>query len=295
MEYSVKIEPDEDGFTGRECPECEKYFKIMAGTGIPNATECHCPYCNHIGPQDEFWTKQQIEYAKSVVQNKISGEILKSLKKMEMKPKRNQFISIGIEVKGSPTPIIFYSEKELEEKIECDNCTLSYTIYGTFGYCPDCGIHNSKQIVEANFALVLKILELASSAEEEVKSKLVENALEDCVSAFDGFGREHCSDKYNKISFQNIESARKKLLTDHGIDISSGLDSDQWSFVVEQFQKRHLLAHKMGVIDEEYITKISGNLSLIGRKVSISEIDVRKLVKSLRVVARNLFNGLPRN
>ena len=61
MEFSVNIEADEAGYTGRECPKCEKYFKIKFGTGLPEATECHCPYCNHIGPQDEFWTKQQIE------------------------------------------------------------------------------------------------------------------------------------------------------------------------------------------------------------------------------------------
>ena len=295
MEFSVKIEPDEEGYTGRECPECEKYFKIKFGTGLPDATDCHCPYCNYIGPQDEFWTKQQIEYAQSVALNKISGDLLKSLKKMEVKPKRNQLISIGIEVKGRPIPITYYSEKELEEKIECENCTLQYTIYGTFGYCPDCGIHNSKQIVEANFELVLKILDLAPSAEKEVKSKLVENALEDCVSAFDGYAREHCSDNYNRISFQNIEAARNKILTDHGFNISAGLDGAQWLFVIEQFQKRHLLAHRMGVIDDEYIKKISGNPLQIGRKVSVSENDVRELVKILTVVAENLFNGLPRS
>lgn len=295
MEFSVKIEPDEDGYTGRECPECEKYFKIKYGTGLPHATDCHCPYCNHVDPQDEFWTKQQIEYSQSVALNEISGDLLKSLKKMEMKPKRNQFISIGIEVKGRPTPITYYTEKELEEKIECENCTLQYTIYGAFGFCPDCGIHNSKQIVEANFDLVMKIIDLASNAEKEIKSKLVENALEDCISAFDGYAREHCSEKYNKISFQNIEAARSKVLTDHGVDISKGLDPDQWLFIIEQFQKRHLLAHKMGIIDDEYIKKISGSPSLIGRKVSISESDVRELINNLKVVAGNLFHGLPRS
>lgn len=295
MDFSVKIEPDEDGYTGRECPECEKYFKIKFGTGLPDATGCHCPYCNHIGPQDEFWTKQQVEYAQSVALNKISGDLINSLQKMEMKPKRNQFVSIGIQVKGRPTPITYYSEKELEEKVECEMCTLQYAIYGAFGYCPDCGTHNSKQIVEANFDLVLIILDLASSAEEKIKLKLVENALEDCVSAFDGYAREHCSDKYNKISFQNIVAARNKIEKDIDVDIFEGLDSERRLFVNEQFQKRHLLAHKMRVIDEEYVKKVSGSPASIGRKVSISERDVRLLAETLVVIAGNLFNGLPRS
>ena len=294
MDFSVTIEPDEDGYTGRECPECEKYFKIKFGTGIPDVTDCHCPYCNHIGPQDEFWTKQQIEYAKSVALHKISGNLLKSLKKMERTPNRNEFISIGITVKGRPTPIAYYSEKELEEKVTCNNCTLEYTIYGAFGYCPDCGVHNSQQIVSSNFDLVIKILDLASKADGDVKSKLIENALEDVVSAFDGFGREHCSDIYQKISFQNISSAKDRLLKEHGLDISVGLSSEQWNFVVEQFQKRHLLAHKMGVIDEEFIKNTGKPQSVLGRKVSITKDDVRLLIGHLKIITENLFKGVNR-
>lgn len=295
MEFSVNIEADEEGYTGRECPECEKYFKIKFGTGLPEATDCHCPYCNHIGPQDEFWTKQQIEYAQSVAINKISGDLLKSLKKMEMKPKRNQFISIGIEVKGRPTPITYYTEQDLEEKLLCDSCTLEYTIYGAFGFCPDCGVHNSKQIVEANFDLVLKILDLAAGTDNDIKSKLIENALEDCISAFDGYAREHCAGLYKKISFQNIAAAQSKVFADRQIDISKNLDSDQWIFTIEQFQKRHLLAHKMGVIDEEYIKKTGGDSALVGRKVSITDEGVRKLVTNLQVISGNLFHGIQRS
>ena len=295
MEFSVNIEADEEGYIGRECPKCEKYFKMKFGTGLPGDPGCHCPYCNYHGPQDEFWTKQQIEYAQSVALNKVTGDLLKTMKKMERKPKKNQFISMGIEVKGQPTPITYYSEKELEEKIECENCTLQYTIYGVFGYCPDCGIHNSKQIVLANFDLVLKILDLAPSTESDIKSKLIENSLEDCISAFDGYAREHCSGVYNKISFQNIGAAHARVLDGHGVDISRGLEHEQWEFTVEEFQKRHLLAHKLGVVDEEYIKKTNSSPTLLGRKVSITESEVRQLIENLQVIAENLFNGISRS
>lgn len=212
-----------------------------------------------------------------------------------MKPDKKAFISIGIKVEGRPTPIAYYSEMELEEKVCCNNCTLQYTIYGAFGYCPDCGIHNSQQIVNANFDIVDKILNLAANAEDNVRSKLIENALEDIVSAFDGFGREHCSEMYQRISFQNIDSIKDRLQREHGIDISAGLDTDQWSFVSEQFQKRHLLAHKMGVIDEEFIRKTRQSRSLLGRKVAISEEDVRKMVCYLKVMAENLFINIVRS
>ena len=127
------------------------------------------------------------------------------------------------------------------------------------------------------------------------KGKLIENGLEDAVSCFDGFGREHCSTQPFKISFQSITSAQQKLLTDAGIDISAGVAPGQWAFVCEQFQKRHLLAHKMGIIDAEFVSKTGCSPAMIGRKVGVSEGDVRTLVSVLRSIADTLFRGLPRH
>lgn len=292
MELSISIPPDNEGYTGRECPECKKYFKIKFGTGIDGDVPCHCPYCNHTGSHDEFWTTAQIEYAESVAIQKISGDFLKSLKKLERKPNRNDFISIGITVKGNPTPITYYSEKELEEKVTCSNCTLEYTIYGTFGYCPDCGIHNSQQILFANFDTITKMLELAKNADSDIAQRMIENCLEDAVSSFDGYGRE-CTSKAGKvISFQNISGAKKNIQNSFGIDISSSLIPDDWQFVTNQFQKRHLLSHKMGIIDDEYIKKTNSNPATIGRKVKVDSDDVVKLINALKSISNHIHSIL---
>ena len=83
-QISVPIRPDKDGYIGRECPQCEGYFKVTPGTGITTANPpCHCPYCGHQGSPKEFWTKAQIKYAKSVAFNKISGAVISDLKEME--------------------------------------------------------------------------------------------------------------------------------------------------------------------------------------------------------------------
>lgn len=41
-QMAIPIPPDDKGYIGRECPECEQYFKITLGTGIaegnPSAT-----------------------------------------------------------------------------------------------------------------------------------------------------------------------------------------------------------------------------------------------------------------
>lgn len=290
MEISVSFVQDENGLTGRECPACEKYFKIRFGTGLPDVSHVHCPYCNHTGPQTEFWTKEQVEYARSIAINQFSVQLLEEVKRTARSSRK----SIGITVRGNPTPIVFYSERDLEEHLTCSVCTLEYAIYGTFGYCPDCGTHNSKQIVTANLDLVLRLLDLAATTPSDIQAKLIENALEDAVAAFDGFGREHCSRLSGKISFQNIGPAREKLLKVEGLDIAIGLTAEQWGFVCEQFQKRHLVAHKMGIIDEEFARRTGHSPSLVGRKVPISETDVRLLVSCLQVMVDNVVTGFHR-
>ena len=54
-EMQISVPKDDDGFTGRECPACEKLFKIELGTGLQGAgLPCHCPYCGHTAGQDQF-------------------------------------------------------------------------------------------------------------------------------------------------------------------------------------------------------------------------------------------------
>ena len=119
---------------------------------------------------------------------------MKDLKSLEFnhRPSGGFGIGFSMKVSGQPTPIRQYREKNLETEVVCDRCTLRYTIYGVFGFCPDCAVHNSLQILNKNLELVQKLLAVAETQESRVAQHLIENTLEDCVSAFDGFGRETC-------------------------------------------------------------------------------------------------------
>jgi hypothetical protein len=291
---TIQIQADEDVFTGRECPksDCEGYFKIEFGTGLKGeGLPCHCPYCWHTVAHDHFWTKEQIEYAKSVAMSQITDALHKDLKKLEFDHKPRGGFGIGISMKfnpGKPIPIHYYREKLLETEIVRSNCTLRYSVYGVFAFCPDCGQHNSLQILNKNLEVVGKMLDLAGDAERELAERLIENALEDCISAFDGFGREICRvhakastnpDKVDTISFQNLDGAKQNVAVLFKLDLAAGLTEDEWKAAVRGFQKRHLLSHKMGVVDAEYIRKSGDARAVAGRKVNINADEVRTLVQ----------------
>ncbi|MEW6114954.1 MAG: hypothetical protein AB1664_22685, partial [Thermodesulfobacteriota bacterium] len=306
--FEIPLPVDEDGYLGRECPnvDCTGYFKIVPGTGLRGITECHCPYCGHTADQSEFATQDQVEYAKSVAIRKITEAFIEDFKSLEfdIKPKGSFGIGLSLKVKpGRPHPIHWYREKALETHIECSNCTLKYAVFGVFAFCPDCGQHNSLQILRKNLELVAKMLDMACSADAELAERLVENALEDCISAFDGFAREICRvrgkastdpDMAEKVSFQNLGRGKQNVSTLFGLDLAAGLTDDEWRTAVRAFQKRHLLAHKMGVVDEEYVRKSGDADAVVGRKIKIGANEVRELVQILGKLAQHFVDGLQR-
>lgn len=292
-QFAIDIPPDEKGYIGRECPACEKYFKITLGTGLKGTgLPCHCPYCGHSAPQDQFFTKAQLEYAKSVVLNQVTGAFLKDLKALEFnhRPKGMFGIGISMKVEGRPQPVRHYSEHDLEEEVLCDGCSLKYTVYGSFAYCPDCGMHNSLQILEKNIRVADKLIDLAKDQEPELRSQLVSDALENGVSAFDGFGRETCQvfsgqandpAKAKALSFQNLPGAQKNVQQLFGIDLTGGLSASEWLSLNISFQKRHLIAHKMGIVDEAYLRATGDTNAVSGRKVKLDSNQIREALELL--------------
>jgi len=296
-QFSVPIRPDEDGYVGRECPdkECLGYFKITPGTGVKGPAPCHCPYCGHSGPSNTFFTQEQIQYARSIVVRKVTDAIRADLKGLEFDHKPKGAFGIGFSMKlkpSAPVPIRYYREKQLETEVICESCALRYAIYGVFGWCPDCGTHNSFQILAKNLELSNKELVFAQSAESELAEHMIGDALENVVSAFDGFGREICRQRAADIRFQNLSGARNKVQDVFGIDFADTLTPTDWDCACRVFQKRHVLAHKMGVIDEEYVHKANDPFAVIGRKVRVTPDEVKSAINITEILGRRLFQGI---
>jgi len=302
---NIPIHPDNDGYVGRECPQCERYFKVTFGTGLKGeGLPCHCPYCGHTEGHDHFWTKEQIEYLKSVALRKITEAVHKDVKALEfdVKPQGAFGIGLSMKVKTGSLPLIrHYHEKQLETEVVCDQCTLRYTIYGVFAFCPDCRTHNSAQILNKNLELAGKQIALAKQVDSDMSAHLVADALENAVSSFDAFGREACrvyaakaSDptKAEKLSFQNPNGVDTNVRQLFGIGLSAALLASDWSFVCRSFQKRHLLAHKMGVVDEAYIKATADPHAVEGRKVGIKPDEVLALLTHLKTLGAHLLSQL---
>jgi hypothetical protein len=295
-QIQVPIKPDENGYVGRECPveSCLGYFKVTFGTALKGPVPCHCPYCGHSGSHNTFWTQEQLEYAKSVALRQVTDALERDLKDMEFDYQPRGGFGIGISLKvmpGQPYPIRYYREKKLETSVVCDNCTLSYAIYGVFGWCPDCGVHNSRQILGKNLELAEKELALSDSVEGEMAEHLIGDALENIVSAFDGFGRAISLQMGHEFHFQNLAGARRNVQAAFGFDIADTTSPHEWDFICRLFQKRHLLSHKMGVIDDEYVQRANDPAAIAGRKIVISRSEVEAALVLVRRMGDRQYEG----
>ncbi len=308
-QVSIALPRDDEGYVGRECPQqtCEGYFKIKPGTGLtgPNLP-CHCPYCGHIGSAGDFSTEDQIEYAKSVAVRRVTDAINADLNSLEFEQKPTGLFGIGMSVTvtaSAPFPIRHYREKQLETPLTCDACTLQYAVYGVFAFCPDCHAHNSLQILEANINLARKELALAASqADGDLRRYLVEDALENCVSAFDGFARESCRVRAAKsadppacetLSFQNLPRATKRLQALFACDFQGAVSASAWTAAHTDFMRRHLLAHRAGVVDQQYLNETGDPDAVLGRRITIDASRVGQLADIVLVMGRSLLSILP--
>jgi hypothetical protein len=276
---NVSISPDHDGYLGRECPKCELYFKIMPGTGLTDTDEMTCPYCQTTAGTDQFFTKEQVAYAQSIAlqqaQHLVMGELKKTAQRMNFETAGPISIKVSMTIEEDEITIEHYQDKQLETELTCDNCGLSYKIYGIFASCPDCTAHNSQQILTTNLDVLCKQLENADDTG-------LQDILKNTVALFDAYGRtttEHHTG--TKISFQNLEGAEKNLQS-HGHSLRAHLTREEWEFLNTAFQKRHVLTHNLGVIDEDYLQRAHDPDAILGRKVKITKNEVERTIDLLQ-------------
>ncbi len=78
---NVSIPTDDDNFLRRECPTCEQQFKWHLGpvndeaANAPTPDAYFCPLCGVRASTDQWWTKEQLEYAQARAMPDILSEL----------------------------------------------------------------------------------------------------------------------------------------------------------------------------------------------------------------------------
>jgi len=320
-DIEVSLKGDKEGMIGRECPssECNKYFKVLiAELNAFKLGTFFCPYCGESEPVKEFITKDQMEYIKSLALREVVGEISRELKKLERRPDPHAFISFGIKVDTPSIPVRTYVERELSKKVTCEKCGREFRVYGTSFYCPYCGIRKPSSVFSENVEMVQSFVNFKGTLRHDTETlhavsktgildQLVERSLDMLVTAFETYCKtayiqqmKKKNPKLNigslqkvvKNAFQNLKTGNRLYARNLGINFLKILSTDDLTFALKSFQKRHVFVHNSGIIDLTYAKLTGEDKKLIGKRLTVDSAEINRLVKILNEIVEHIEKSI---
>jgi uncharacterized protein YbaR (Trm112 family) len=276
-----------------------------------------CPYCGHKDSVGQFNTKEQVEYIKLSFLRLTTSLVGELLKQAERAFNKGSFFSVDIKVKSKSQPIAHYIKKQLQENIVCENCRCEYAIYGIFAVCPSCRKHNLFRIFSKNLNLVRKQLELEDKLHKkfgkanrnaidnlmkDLRHKLVEDACENVVTVFETCCKEmYNQSKYKAINpsvvlhgnpFQSLDKAKDIFLSQFNVDIFTNLSINEINKLYILFNKRHILTHNLGIIDQKFLMNTGLQKDILNHKVEISKQEVFSVLEGLKKMVESIKSRL---
>jgi hypothetical protein len=314
---SIPIETDEKGYVDRQCPseECEFLFKVNEEDwrAVFKDEAVWCPLCRHEEPAEEWFSKEQVERAKAEAFEMIEGQFQQDLRTGAQKFNRRQrgsFIQMSMKVTGPKKrtyAIPIPAAEAMQLEIQCEECQSRFAVIGSAYFCPGCG-HNSVERtfndslrkIEAKKTNLNKVREALSDDKDQAEltcRSLLETCISDGVVAF----QKLCDERYK--SFEDISSYSFNVFQrlKNGSELWKTVISEgyeDWLTVPELnqlnilYQRRHLLAHNEGIVDERYLTKSNDSTYKEGQRIVVSEKDVEFLLHCLTRLSEGLGKAI---
>lgn len=287
----IMVVSDREGLWGRTCPQCHSYFRTSSPREI-----CACPYCSHRDRNDRFTTENQLLFVTRV--REAYREAIESKKTITI-----DLNKIARELPAN-RPAWAYSEERQQNRFTCPGCQTVYDILGEYAGCPTCGKRNSLQVFENHISEVEKQFNEADAKLTERHEREVEwEKLSRCVSDFEAMARDiqtqlalvpatrRRKSDIKALSFQNILKANDCLLNWVGFEILPRFPDDDKVFLNRMFNRRHVLTHNGGRVDQEYLDNTKDTTVRLNQKIAVHSKELRRLIPLLRTCAKHLFGG----
>jgi hypothetical protein len=314
MQFS--IETDSKGYIDKQCPsgDCEFLFKVneQDWKEICRDESVWCPMCGHSAPSNQWFTIAQVNHAKSeavaVLQGQINNAMREDARQFNRRQSHNAFIRMSMSVTGGHNrmfsiPAVATEAMQLE--IRCEQCSSRFAVVGSAYFCPACG-HNSVdrtfndslrkiRAKKDNVDLVRSALSAAGKKDDAELTcrSLVESCLQDGVTAFQKF----CDGLYTARpetptapfnAFQRLRQGSDLWRAAVGVGYDDLLSVHQIRSLNILFQKRHLLAHSEGIVDQKYVTESGDTTYKVGQRITVSGTEVDVLVTCLSTLSDGL-------
>lgn len=310
---AVELEADENGYLDRQCPSstCEFIFKVNAKDWKKIASGGHgwCPMCGHEAPVNHWYTKAQAEHAQSETLQVVLGHVDQALRadadQFNQRQPKNGFISMSMTLEGGSHRTYALPAKAAEAmqlEIRCDHCNCRFAVIGSAYFCPACGVNS----VTRTYQDSLRKIRAKVDSEDIVRRALTqsigkddaeltcrsirETCLSDGVTAFQRYC-EGLYEPYGKAAFnvfQRIDDGSALWRSATGVGYEDWLSASELQTLKVLYQKRHLLAHCEGIVDQKYIDKSGDSIYKPGQRLVIAASDVAGLLTLLEKLGAKL-------
>ncbi|MFT7116092.1 MAG: Zn finger protein HypA/HybF involved in hydrogenase expression, partial [Rhodoferax sp.] len=215
----------------------------------------------------------------------------------QVQPK-NSFISMKMTVSDIPvttTVIPAQAAEAMQLEIDCEQCQTRFAVIGSAYFCPGCG-HNSvtRTYSDSLHKITVKLDCLDIVRKDIVKSmgkdkaelicrSILESCLSDGVVAF----QKYCDGLYARYGtppqnvFQRIDQGSDLWTKAIGKGYDNWQTPDELAELKVLYQKRHILAHNEGIVDQQYLVKSGDTIYKNGQRIVVAPRDVQALLGHL--------------
>jgi hypothetical protein len=287
----VMLVSDRERFFGRGCPKCKAYFRTARVAEV-----LWCPYCSIRAPLIRFTTENQLRFIDEERKKWVDGFNGNNLEE----------IDLDAIAKALPDnrPHWSYSEELQQHRFTCGKCENRFDILGEYGCCPMCGKRNSLQVL-------MSYLDAADADFKSANATIIDRQdreiqwekMTKSISDFEAMGRDiqkqlarlpltpRRRKEVEQISFQQILKADELLRGFFGVELLKSITDDDRDFANKMFNRRHILTHNGGRVDQEYLDRTSDSSVRLNQKVVVKSREIARLIPLLKAAAANLFEG----
>lgn len=265
----------------------------------PHIPKTVCPYSGTIADDAAFTHPEDQKAALELVKHEAAQDIEEAVTQMLKDAfKGSKHIKFTPGRRSTPKPKPRFTRQDLMRELVCDHCGRDYGVFAIGLYCPDCGAPNLRLHFAREAELVDDQVSLAEEIDadsEELAYRLLGNAHEDVLTAFEATlkavylrGKAQAGvTPPPKVGndFQNVEKGKKRF-AELGIDPFDGLTDAELAALKLNIQKRHVIGHNLGVVDDKFATHDGG--AKVGETVRLVGEDIRQFAATSQKVVDTL-------
>lgn len=303
QEIAVQVGLDDDGYFDRTCPapQCGALFKVLFEDWrdkVPDE-QAVCAICGERSDPADFTSEEQHENLSAQAFAHVTRQLDDVFSIANGRTHEIGMLSVTMNYRPGARRVVLPAEASpaLTQRSECEVCGCRYASLGAAFFCPACG-HNSApttfggalSTVRASMDLADRLPSLMPDRDEaaDLARHLAENGLVRIWASFQRFAEATYSGTARRNAFQNLDESERLWREAIGKGYTDFLADEEHRDLVRLVQARHILAHRDGLVDADYVARSGDKRYVVGQRLVVTSREVRRLADIVAALSRAL-------